>query len=158
MSPIATGWLATVCDVSRGTHHVINPSRPSPAFRTASDKSWVWRPGNEATCHCRAPTHLPCTCIHTGTIRRFLEHYGDEIDLVVFVNESSEVTCLKLLLPENELCMFILFLSHLPPHSPYISKFCRSTFLAMQKKRSMLPRLCQLTLVREDRGELSGQQ
>ena len=35
-------------DVSRGTHHVINPSRPSPAFRTASDKSWVWRPGNEA--------------------------------------------------------------------------------------------------------------
>jgi len=28
---------------------VINPSRPSPAFRTASDKSWAWRPGNEAT-------------------------------------------------------------------------------------------------------------
>ena len=27
---------------------MINPSRPSPAFRTASDKSWVWRPGNEA--------------------------------------------------------------------------------------------------------------
>jgi len=27
---------------------------------------------------------------YTGTIRRFLEHYGDEIDLVVFVNESSE--------------------------------------------------------------------
>ena len=42
-------WLATVCDVSRGTHHVINPSRPSPAFCTASDKSWAWRPGNEAT-------------------------------------------------------------------------------------------------------------
>jgi len=41
-------WLATVRDVSRGTHHVINPSRPSPAFRTASNKSWVWRPGNEA--------------------------------------------------------------------------------------------------------------
>ena len=34
---------------SHGTHHVINPSRPSPAFRTASDKSWVWRPGNEAS-------------------------------------------------------------------------------------------------------------
>ena len=33
------------------THHVICPSRPrrpSPAFRTASDKSWAWRPGNEA--------------------------------------------------------------------------------------------------------------
>jgi len=41
-------WLATVRDVSHSTHHVINPSRPSPAFRTASDKSWVWRPGNEA--------------------------------------------------------------------------------------------------------------
>jgi len=27
-------WLATVCDVSRGTLHVINPSRPSPAFCT----------------------------------------------------------------------------------------------------------------------------
>ena len=42
-------WLATVRDVSGGTHHVISPSRPSPAFRTASDKSWAWRPGNEAT-------------------------------------------------------------------------------------------------------------
>jgi len=42
-------WLATVRDISRGTHHVINPSRPSPAFRTASDKSWAWRHGNEAT-------------------------------------------------------------------------------------------------------------
>ena len=40
-------------DVSRGTHHVINPSRPSPAFRTASDKSWAWRPEKEAT----ATTH-----------------------------------------------------------------------------------------------------
>jgi len=39
-------WIRrTVRDVSRGTHHVINPSRPSPAFRTASDKSWG--PGNE---------------------------------------------------------------------------------------------------------------
>ena len=28
---------------------MISPSRPSPAFRTASDKSWAWRPGNEAT-------------------------------------------------------------------------------------------------------------
>ena len=42
-------WLCTVRDVSHGTHHVINPSRPSPAFHTASDKSWAWRPGNEAT-------------------------------------------------------------------------------------------------------------
>ena len=42
-------WLATVRDVSSGRHHVINPSRPSPAFRTASDKSWAWRPRNEAT-------------------------------------------------------------------------------------------------------------
>ena len=25
-------WLATVCDVSSGTHHMINPSRPSPRF------------------------------------------------------------------------------------------------------------------------------
>jgi len=33
---------------SSGTHHVINPSRPSPCFSTASDKSWAWRPGNEA--------------------------------------------------------------------------------------------------------------
>jgi len=41
-------WLATVRDVSSGTCHMINPSRPSPAFRTASDKSWAWRPGNEA--------------------------------------------------------------------------------------------------------------
>ena len=40
---------ATVCDVSSGTHHVINPSRPSPAFCTASDKSWAWRPGNKAS-------------------------------------------------------------------------------------------------------------
>ena len=41
-------WLATVRDVSRGTHHVINPSRPSPAFCTARNKSWAWRPGNKA--------------------------------------------------------------------------------------------------------------
>jgi len=41
-------WLATVHDVSCGMHHVINPSRPSPAFRTASDKSWAWRPGSAA--------------------------------------------------------------------------------------------------------------
>jgi len=39
-------------DISRGTHHMINQSRPSPAFRTASNKSWAWRPGNEARlCH-----------------------------------------------------------------------------------------------------------
>ena len=38
-------WLARVRDISSGTHHVINPS---PAFRTASEKSWSWRPGNEA--------------------------------------------------------------------------------------------------------------
>ena len=43
-------WLATVRDISSGTHHVINPSRPSPAFHTASDKCWVWRSGNEASC------------------------------------------------------------------------------------------------------------
>ena len=49
-------WLATVHDVSRGTHHVISPSRPSPAFHTASDKSWVWRPGNEAKIWSRAAT------------------------------------------------------------------------------------------------------
>ena len=42
-------WLATVCDISRSTHHMINPSRPSPAYCTASDKSWAWRPGNEAS-------------------------------------------------------------------------------------------------------------
>ena len=40
-----------VRDVSHGTHHVISPSRPSPAFRTASDKSLAWRPGNEAAQH-----------------------------------------------------------------------------------------------------------
>jgi len=46
-------WLATVHDISSGTHHVINPFRPSPAFHTASDKSWAWRPGNEARLyHC----------------------------------------------------------------------------------------------------------
>ena len=43
-SQIATGSI-----VSCGTHHVINPSRPSPTFRTARDKSWAWRPGNEAS-------------------------------------------------------------------------------------------------------------
>jgi len=42
-------WLAIVRDVNSGTHHMINPSRPSPAFRTARDKSWAWRPGNEAS-------------------------------------------------------------------------------------------------------------
>jgi len=42
-------WLATVCDISRGTHQVINPSRPSLTFGTANDKSWAWRPGNEAS-------------------------------------------------------------------------------------------------------------
>jgi len=42
-------WLATVRVVSRGTHHVISLSKPSPAFHTASNKSWAWRPGNEAT-------------------------------------------------------------------------------------------------------------
>jgi len=36
-------------DVSSSMHHVINSSRPSPCFRTASDKSWAWRPGNEAS-------------------------------------------------------------------------------------------------------------
>jgi len=41
-------WLATVRDVSCGTHHVINLSRPSLTFCTASDKSWAWRPGNKA--------------------------------------------------------------------------------------------------------------
>jgi len=51
-------WLATVHDVSRGTHHVINPSRPSPTFRTASDKSWAWRPGNEASHMCGLPQEV----------------------------------------------------------------------------------------------------
>lgn len=27
----------------------------------------------------------------TGTVRRFLEHYGDNIDVVVFVADSEEV-------------------------------------------------------------------
>jgi len=44
-------WLATVRDISRSMYHVINPPRPSPAFRTASDKSWARRLGNKATSH-----------------------------------------------------------------------------------------------------------
>jgi len=49
--------------VSRGTHHVINPSRPYAAFRTANDKSWAWRPGNEAksaTLQVAMLTSIPC--------------------------------------------------------------------------------------------------
>ena len=51
-SLIATGSIVASYSMwhrSRGTHHMINPSRPSPAFRNASDKSWAWRPGNKAT-------------------------------------------------------------------------------------------------------------
>jgi len=66
-------WLATVRDISHGTHHMINLSRPSPAFRTASDKSWAWRPGNEAitstytlshvvSCHVLGPQITFQTC------------------------------------------------------------------------------------------------
>jgi len=40
--------MFTLSDVSSGTHHVINPFRPSPTFRTPSDKSWAWKPANEA--------------------------------------------------------------------------------------------------------------
>lgn len=28
-----------------------------------------------------------------GTIRRFLEHYGEEIEMVVFVTDDQEVNC-----------------------------------------------------------------
>lgn len=28
----------------------------------------------------------------TGTLRRFLEHYGDEIELVVFVSDQDDVS------------------------------------------------------------------
>jgi len=67
-------WLATVCDISRSTHHVINASRPSPTFHTASDKSWAWRPGSEANPHPHTlhtthvlHTHPPHTCTsHTN--------------------------------------------------------------------------------------------
>jgi len=41
-------WLATIRDVSSSTHHVINPSRPSPRFSYCKRQSWAWRPGNEA--------------------------------------------------------------------------------------------------------------
>ena len=40
-------------------HHVINPSRPSPTFRTASNKSWAWRPGNEAYSVARLASWTP---------------------------------------------------------------------------------------------------
>ena len=42
-------------DVSRLN---INPSRPSHAFRTASDKSWAWRPGSKARL-----SYVQWTCI-----------------------------------------------------------------------------------------------
>jgi len=40
-------WLATVRDISRGTHHMINPSRPSPCFSYCSQQklgveAWEW--------------------------------------------------------------------------------------------------------------------
>ena len=40
-------WLATVCDVSSGTHHVINPSRPFPHFSNCKRQkpgvdAWEW--------------------------------------------------------------------------------------------------------------------
>ena len=54
-------WLATVRDISRSMYHVINPPRPSPAFRTASDKSWARRLGNKAT------SHHAWVCLHGPT-------------------------------------------------------------------------------------------
>ena len=35
---------------------------PSPAFRTASDKSWAWRPGNEASFHPTSPEGFMDEC------------------------------------------------------------------------------------------------
>ena len=34
----------------RGTHHVRNPSRPSPRFSYCKRQKLWWRPGNEASC------------------------------------------------------------------------------------------------------------
>ena len=33
-----------------------------------------------------------CLSPHVGTIRRFLEHYGEEIDVVVFAADSEDVS------------------------------------------------------------------
>ena len=40
-----------------------------------------------------SPPHpsLSLVSMATGTIRRFLEHYGDSIDVIVFVADSNEV-------------------------------------------------------------------
>ena len=43
--------------------------------------------------HCSYVEHSQyLLLISTGTIRRFLEHYGDEIDLVVFVSDQDDVS------------------------------------------------------------------
>ena len=111
----------------------------------------------------------------TGTIRRFLEHYGEEIDLVIFVSDTTEVTPYMFAV----MCLTPTFISYLlPPSSPPSSppllplpppspsllpthssppcslcliRLCRSTFLAMQRKRNMQPKLYQRTLVRGER-------
>ena len=48
-------WLATVCDVSSGTHHMINPSRPPcPAFVACNTKSRekAWTDLSRDACRC----------------------------------------------------------------------------------------------------------
>jgi len=37
------------CEYVSSTHHMINPSRPSPGFLYCKWQKWVWRPGNECT-------------------------------------------------------------------------------------------------------------
>ena len=49
-----------------------------------------------------------------GTVRRFLENYGDDIDLVVFVSPQEDVSyCMSSTSGEGEKDINLLFLFHL---------------------------------------------
>ena len=59
-SPIATGLIVASYSTWRQLWHASRDKyvQAFPHFRTASDKSWAWRPGNEAS-------YLACWCIHS---------------------------------------------------------------------------------------------
>ena len=76
-------WLATVRDVSSGTHHVINPTRPSPRFLYCKRQKLgveAWERGyththihaqltQTHTAHTHAHTHMhthTCTHMHSS--------------------------------------------------------------------------------------------
>ena len=97
-SPIATGSIvaSSVCDISSGTHHVINPSRSSPAFRTTSDKSCAWRPGNKARSNHTATTSCPLT------MRKAFHAWWVELDHIRphLLATSLQTTCTCVCHPE----------------------------------------------------------